>query len=71
VNGELDPMSRTLALIGVILHSNWLRRHINTVAFSPQANYIDRASAACMQSYCHLLRIEGCRVLSATDSHGS
>jgi hypothetical protein len=27
--------------------------------FSPQANYTDRATAACRRSYCQLLRIEG------------
>jgi hypothetical protein len=26
---------------------------------SPRANYIDRATAACQRSDCHLLRIEG------------
>jgi hypothetical protein len=26
---------------------------------SPQANYIDRAAAACLRSYCQLLRVEG------------
>jgi hypothetical protein len=30
----------------------------NSVAFSPQANYTDRATAACRRSYCQLLRIE-------------
>jgi hypothetical protein len=29
------------------------------VAFSPQANYTDRAAAAFRRSYCQLLRIEG------------
>jgi hypothetical protein len=28
------------------------------VTFSPQANYTDRATAACRRSYCQLLRIE-------------
>jgi hypothetical protein len=27
--------------------------------FSPRPNYTDRATAACRQSYCQLLRIEG------------
>jgi hypothetical protein len=31
----------------------------NSVAFSPQANYTDRATAACRRSFCELLRIEG------------
>jgi hypothetical protein len=29
------------------------------VVFSPQANYTNRATAACQRSYCQLLRIEG------------
>jgi hypothetical protein len=32
---------------------------LNSVAFSPQANYTDRATAACRRSQCQLLRIEG------------
>jgi hypothetical protein len=32
---------------------------LNSVAFSPQANYTDRATAACRWSLCQLLRIEG------------
>jgi hypothetical protein len=32
---------------------------LNSVAFSPQANYTDRATAACRRSYCQLLRIDG------------
>jgi hypothetical protein len=31
---------------------------LNSVAFSPQANYIDRATAACWRSVCQLLQIE-------------
>jgi hypothetical protein len=30
---------------------------LNSVAFSPQANYTDRATAACRRSQCQLLRI--------------
>jgi hypothetical protein len=30
----------------------------NYVGFSPQANYTDRAAAACRRSYCQLLRVE-------------
>jgi hypothetical protein len=37
---------------------------------SLRANYIDRATAACRRSYCQLLRIEGCCVVSATDPYG-
>jgi hypothetical protein len=32
---------------------------LNSVAFSPQANFTDRTAAACRPSYCQLLRIEG------------
>jgi hypothetical protein len=35
-----------------------LKKKLNSVAFSPQANYTDRATAACWRSYCQLLRIE-------------
>jgi hypothetical protein len=31
----------------------------NSVAFSPYANYTDRATAACRRSYCQFLLIEG------------
>jgi hypothetical protein len=34
-------------------------KKLNSVAFSPQATYTDRASAACRRSYSQLLRIEG------------
>ena len=37
---------------------------------SPRANYTDRAAAAGRLSYCQLLPIEGCHVVSATDPHG-
>jgi hypothetical protein len=33
--------------------------NLNSVAFSPQANNTDRATAACRRSYCQLLWIEG------------
>jgi hypothetical protein len=36
-----------------------LKTKLNSVAFSPQANYNDRATAACRRSYCQLLRIDG------------
>jgi hypothetical protein len=32
---------------------------LNSMAFSPQANYTDRAAAACRRGYCKLLQIEG------------
>jgi hypothetical protein len=37
---------------------------------SPRANYTDRAAAAGRRSYCQLLRVEGCHVVSATGPHG-
>ena len=37
--------------------------------FSPRANYTDRAAAAGRRSYCQLLRIEGCHVVSVTVPH--
>jgi hypothetical protein len=36
---------------------------------SPQANYADRATAACRGSQCQLFADRGCRVVSATDPH--
>jgi hypothetical protein len=44
---------------------------VHSVAFSPRSNYADRATAACRRSRCQLLRIEGCRVVSTTNPHGS
>ena len=37
---------------------------------SSRANYTDRAAAAGRRSYCQLLRVEGCHVVSATGPHG-
>jgi hypothetical protein len=37
---------------------------------SSRANYTDRETAACRRNYYQLLRIEGCRLDSARDSHG-
>ena len=37
---------------------------------SPRANYTDRAAAAGRRSWCQLLRVEGCHVVSATGPHG-
>jgi hypothetical protein len=39
----------------------------NSMAFSPQANYTDRATAACWRSS---FADRGCRVVSATDPPG-
>jgi hypothetical protein len=37
---------------------------------SPQVNYTERATAACRRSWCQLLRVEACHVVSVTDSYG-
>jgi hypothetical protein len=37
---------------------------------SPGENYTDLATATCRQSWCQLLRVEGCRVISAADPLG-
>jgi hypothetical protein len=42
----------------------------DSVAFSPQANYTDWATATCWQNLGQLLRIEGCRVVSTEDPPG-
>jgi hypothetical protein len=39
----------------------------NSVAFSPQVNYTDRATAACRRSWCQLFADRGCCVVSTTD----
>jgi hypothetical protein len=46
-------------LKGLCVRANTKKKKLNSVACSPQANYIDRAAAACQRSYCQLLRIEG------------
>jgi hypothetical protein len=38
---------------------------------SPRVNCTDRATAACRRSQCQLLQLEGRRMVSATDPHGS
>jgi hypothetical protein len=42
---------------GLFLCLLWLIT--NNCGFSPQANYTDRATAACQRSWCQLLRIKG------------
>jgi hypothetical protein len=37
---------------------------------NPQSNNIDRQAAADRRSYCQLLLVEGCSVVSATGHHG-
>jgi hypothetical protein len=38
--------------------------------FSLQANYTDRGAAIGRQSYCQLLRVEGCRMASTMGPDG-
>jgi hypothetical protein len=48
--------------------SGWYKNKENKLLdLSPRANYTDRTTAACQRSYCQLLRIEGCCVVSAAD----
>jgi len=42
----------------------------NPVALQPYRALAYRAAAAGQRSWCQLLRIEGCHVVSATDPHG-
>jgi hypothetical protein len=45
-------------------HHNSKLTSVNTYllrGLNPQANYTDRATAACRRSYCQLLRIEGAK----------
>jgi hypothetical protein len=42
----------------------------NLHGFSLRANNTDCATAVCRSSYCQLLRIEGCRVVSTADLYG-
>jgi hypothetical protein len=37
---------------------------------SPQANYTNRATAACQRSQCQLFADRGCHVVSVTNPHG-
>jgi hypothetical protein len=47
-----------------------LHKYLKLRGLSPRANYTDPATAACRPSYFQLLRIGGCRVVSATDPRG-
>jgi hypothetical protein len=47
----MTSKSRVIAILGT--------EYLNSVAFSPQANYTDRATAAWRRSQYQLLRIEG------------
>jgi hypothetical protein len=45
---------------GIIVLITFYRKHqLNFAAFGPQANYTDRATAACRWSWCQILWIEG------------
>jgi hypothetical protein len=43
--------------------------HIKLRGLSPQANYTDRATAACRAKLVSTFAVRGCRVVSAMDSH--
>jgi hypothetical protein len=43
--------------------------NIKLLGFGPRADYADRATAACWRSSANFAD-RGCRVVSATDSHG-
>ena len=85
LNAGLNPICYLLALLGAhhFLHvsrirvkSLILRLLISYIyktklrGLSPRANYTDRAAAAGRRSWCQLLRVEGCHVVSATGPHG-
>jgi hypothetical protein len=46
------------------------RKKSNSVAFSPQANYTDRTTAACWRKLVSTFASRGWRVVSATAPHG-
>jgi hypothetical protein len=48
-----------LSLQWSVSYSHHKLKKLNSVAFSPQANYTDRATAACRRSWFQLLRIKG------------
>jgi hypothetical protein len=47
-------------------HEDISNKKTSYVAFSPQGNYTNVEAAAGQRSQCQRLRIEGCRVVSAT-----
>jgi hypothetical protein len=55
---SLDEVERNRALAIHVTCWNKTKK-LKTVALRPQANYTDRATAACRRSLCQLLRING------------
>jgi hypothetical protein len=53
------PRGKVNILGGHCIGHKTKKKKLNSVAFSPLANYTDRAASACRWSYCQLLRIEG------------
>jgi hypothetical protein len=47
-----------------------VQKHNNSVAFSPHANYTDRATAALLAKLVPTFVDRGCHVVSATDPYG-
>ena len=70
---ELKHVWVYVSSIRVISRSHLILLHLimkkKLRGLSPRANYTDRAAAAGQRSWCQLLRIEGCHVVSATDPH--
>jgi hypothetical protein len=52
-----------------VLIMTMIEQKANSVAFSPQSNYIDQATAASHRNECQSLWLECC-VFNATDLHG-
>jgi hypothetical protein len=73
----VDPVPDPLLLmksgsqeLGPLDHRGRQRLMTKFRGISPQANYTDRATAACRRSLCQLFADRGCRVVTATDPHG-
>jgi len=62
--------SVTFIVLLTAYHNSIIMSPYKLRGLSPRANYTDRAAAAGRRSWCKLLRIEGCHVVSATDPHG-
>jgi hypothetical protein len=65
--------SRELAMIpalGQINPADILPKLTKLRGRSPQANYTDRATAACRRSWCQPLRVEGVAWSEQRNSHG-
>jgi hypothetical protein len=55
--------------LGLGLHSHLLLTYLLR-GLNPQANYTDRATAACRRSDCQLFADRVCHVVSLTDPYG-